>query len=112
MSAYFCFIDPMVLLLLTRYLYRMCHFPRVSTPRFLFQGGVSILLPFGKNGDRNPHVWARTSEIFFGNMEVTRHDFYGCFKHSDGIEPSAFDALSRLPGRAMCISHTGFKTVA
>ncbi|KAI9550933.1 hypothetical protein GHT06_001746 [Daphnia sinensis] len=62
-------------------------------------------------GTETPDVWARTVEISFGNTEVTRHDFYECFEHSGDVEASAFDAISRLQGRALCIFRIGFKTV-
>ncbi len=61
-------------------------------------------------GTENPDVWARTAEINFGNNEVTRHEFYGAFEHADGVETSAFDAVARLPGRAVCVFRVGFKT--
>ncbi|EFX66646.1 hypothetical protein DAPPUDRAFT_116139 [Daphnia pulex] len=31
-------------------------------------------------GSESPDVWPRTSEISFGNTEVTRHEFYECFE--------------------------------
>ncbi|KAI9550770.1 hypothetical protein GHT06_004557 [Daphnia sinensis] len=62
-------------------------------------------------GTETPNVWARTVQISFGNTEVTRHDFYECFEHSGDVEASAFDAVLRLPGQAVCIFRIGFKTV-
>ena len=56
-------------------------------------------------------VWARTAEISFGGTDVTRHDFYECFEGSSSSVVSDFDAVSRLPGRAVCVFRIGFKTV-
>ena len=60
-------------------------------------------------GSEEPDVWPRTVEICFGKVEVTKHEFYSCFE-PDGVEVSAFDAVVRLPGRAICIYRVGFKT--
>ncbi|XP_045035115.1 uncharacterized protein LOC123475941 [Daphnia magna] len=54
-------------------------------------------------GTESPDVWPRTSEISFGNTEVTRHEFYECFEHDSNESDSIFDAVSRLPGRAFCV---------
>ena len=62
-------------------------------------------------GTEIPDVWARTAEISFGGTDVTRHDFYECFEGSSSSVVSDFDAVSRLPGRAVCVSRIGFKTV-
>lgn len=65
----------------------------------------------GKMGSESPDVWPRTAEISFGNTEVTRHEFYECFEHDSNESDSIFDAVSRLPGRAICVFRIGFKTV-
>jgi hypothetical protein len=72
-----------------------------------------LLAPFivGKMGTESPDVWPRTAEISFGNTEVTRHEFYECFEQSSNESDSIFDAISRLPGRAICVFRIGFKTV-
>ncbi|EFX64271.1 hypothetical protein DAPPUDRAFT_118331 [Daphnia pulex] len=62
-------------------------------------------------GSESPDVWPRTAEISFGNTEVTRHEFYECFEHDSNESDSIFDAVSRLPGRAICVFRIGFKTV-
>ena len=62
-----------------------------------------------KMGSEEPDVWPRTVEISFGKVEVTKHEFYGCFE-PDGVVDSAFDAVVRLPGRAICIYRVGFKS--
>jgi hypothetical protein len=62
-------------------------------------------------GTETPDVWPRTAEISFGSTEVTRHDFYDCFEQHDSVSGSIFDAVSRLPGRAICVFRVGFKTV-
>ena len=62
-------------------------------------------------GTESPDVWPRTAEISFGNTEVTRHEFYECFEQSSNESDSIFDAISRLPGRAICVFRIGFKTV-
>ncbi len=62
-------------------------------------------------GTETPDVWPRTAEISFGSTEVSRHDFYDCFEHHDSVSGSIFDAVSRLPGRAICVFRVGFKTV-
>ena len=61
-------------------------------------------------GSETPDVWPRTAEISFGNAEITRHEFYECFEHTDSESGSIFDAVSRLPGRAVCVFRVGFKT--
>ena len=60
-------------------------------------------------GSEEPDVWPRTVEISFGKVELTKHDFYGCFE-PDGVVNSAFDAVVRLPGRAISIYREGFKS--
>jgi hypothetical protein len=60
-------------------------------------------------GTAEPDVWARTVEISFGKVEVSRHEFYDCFE-PEGVEVSAFDAVARVPGRAICLFRVGFKT--
>ncbi len=60
-------------------------------------------------GSEEPDVWPRTVEISFGKVEVSRHEFYDCFE-PNGVEVSAFDAVVRLPGRAICLYRVGFKT--
>ena len=62
-------------------------------------------------GTEIPDVWARTAEISFGGTDVTRHDFYECFEGSSSSVVSDFDAVARLPGRAVCVFRIGFKTV-
>ncbi|EFX65603.1 hypothetical protein DAPPUDRAFT_333018 [Daphnia pulex] len=62
-------------------------------------------------GSESPDVWPRTAEISFSNTEVTRHEFYECFEHDSNESDSIFDAVSRLPGRAICVFRIGFKTV-
>ena len=62
-------------------------------------------------GTESPDVWPRTAEISFGNTEVTRHEFYECFEQGSNESDSIFDAISRLPGRAICVFRIGFKTV-
>ena len=63
-----------------------------------------------KMESETPDVWPRTAEISFSNAEITRHEFYECFEHSDSESGSLFDAVSRLPGRAVCVFRVGFKT--
>jgi hypothetical protein len=65
----------------------------------------------GKMGTESPDVWPRAAEISFGNTEVTRHEFYECFEQDSNESDSTFDAISRLPGRAICIFRIMFKTV-
>ncbi len=60
-------------------------------------------------GSEEPDVWPRTVEISFGKVEASRHEFYDYFE-PNGVEVSAFDAVVRLPGRAICLYRVGFKT--
>ena len=88
------------------------HFGFVSIVlHYLFFSRLLALFFVGKMGTESPDVWPRTAEISFGNTEVTRHEFYECFEQGSNESDSIFDAISRLPGRAICVFRIGFKTV-